>query len=74
MSTATIRVLADYRRLETSLGPREKNRAAPSAIFFGKPKAILRHNEGEGRFLSAAACLLLGGNSELSALREFFVV
>jgi hypothetical protein len=42
------------------MGPREKNRAAPSAIFFPKrPKAILRHEEGEGRFLSAAPCLLL---------------
>jgi hypothetical protein len=35
-------------------GPREKNRVAPSAIFFQKTKAILRHQEGERRFLSAA--------------------
>jgi hypothetical protein len=38
--------------------PRERdNRAAPSAIFFKKPKAIFRHSQGEGRFLSAAPFL-----------------
>jgi hypothetical protein len=43
--------------------------------FFSKnPKAILRHEEGEGRFLLAAPCVLLGGNAEVSALREFFAV
>ena len=29
-------------------------------FFSKKPKAILRLNEGEARFLSAAPCLLLG--------------
>jgi len=50
-----------------------RNRAAPSAIFFQNPKAILRRKEGEGRFLSVAPCLLLS-NSEVSAFREFFAV
>jgi hypothetical protein len=40
--------------IATSLGPRRENRVAPSAIFFKKPKAILRHKEGERRFLWAA--------------------
>jgi hypothetical protein len=42
-------------------------------FFFKKPKAILWHQEGGGRFLSAAMSVI-GGNSEVSALRELFAV
>jgi hypothetical protein len=44
MSTATTRVLVDHsdrRPSRTSLGPREKNRGAPSAIFFQKAESDL---------------------------------
>ena len=41
---------------------RENEIIAPRHLgfFSKKPKAILRHSQGEGRFLSAVPCLLLG--------------
>jgi hypothetical protein len=52
----------------TSLGTaREKIAPHHLRFFFQKPKAILWHLEGEGRFLSGAPCLYWGNGSECLA-------
>jgi hypothetical protein len=61
-------------RKDEAVIPRERdNRAAPSAIFFKKPKAILRLARRRA-FPLGRAISVMGGNSEVSALREFFAV
>jgi hypothetical protein len=57
----------------TSLDPREKIRAAPSAIFLENRKRFCGTRKARvfplGRIMS-----VIGGNSEVKALREFFAV
>jgi hypothetical protein len=73
--------------LQTSPGPLVRNRDPPKRDFVPKkftkkPKrsdqkqlaTALAALGSERRFLSAAPCLLLGCNSEVSAGREFFAV
>jgi hypothetical protein len=52
--------VSTIRPSRTSLGPREKNRAAPSAIFFPKPESDFAALGRRGAFLSATPFLLLG--------------
>jgi hypothetical protein len=52
-STATIRVRVDHPTIANVSRDRARKIAAHHLRFFSKkPKAILRHQEGEGRFLS----------------------
>jgi hypothetical protein len=64
----------DHRPSRTSLGPRAKNRAAPSASFFQKAESDFAAPARRGAFPSGHTTSVIGGNSEVSGLREFFAV
>jgi hypothetical protein len=65
---------ADNPPSQASLGPRVRNRAAPSAIFIKKAESDFAASGRRRAFPLGSTMSGTGGNSEVSALREFFAV